>query len=208
MNLPTLEYFFNIYIPLILSLSVHEWAHARMALFLGDDTAKHLGRITLNPFAHIDPVGTVLLPLLGIPFGWAKPVPFDPIRFKRGVSMRTGGALVALAGPVSNMILCMIIYVGVSSVENTTEFEFSSSTLCEILVLFLRINIILALFNLIPIPPLDGSHILNLFIPLGFRPYWQAFLAKGQILLIVVFFMFGSVINEFVNLILKSLGIN
>src|SRR5271157_1843260 len=91
-------------VPLILSLSVHEWAHAWAAWRLGDDTARLLGRMTLNPLAHIDPLGTVLLPLLGVPFGWAKPVPVNPLRF-RGVSMSIGMLLTAAAGPISNIVL-------------------------------------------------------------------------------------------------------
>src|SRR5262245_7955094 len=82
-------------VPLILSLSVHEWAHAYSAHRLGDDTARQEGRLTLNPVAHIDPIGTLLLPLLGIPFGWARPVPVNPIRFRRDVSMRTGMMITA-----------------------------------------------------------------------------------------------------------------
>ena len=82
-------------IPSILSLTVHEWSHAWSAKMLGDDTAERQGRLTLNPLVHIDPIGTILLPLLGVPFGWAKPVPVNPLRFKRSVSMRTGMAIVA-----------------------------------------------------------------------------------------------------------------
>ena len=85
-------------IPMILSLTVHEWAHALVAYLLGDDTAARLGRLTLNPAVHIDPIGTVLLPVLGIPFGWAKPVPTIPTNFTRRFAMRTGSMLVAIAG--------------------------------------------------------------------------------------------------------------
>ena len=79
----------RIWVPLVLSLSVHEWAHAWSAWRLGDDTAARMGRMTVNPLAHIDPVGTLLLPLLGVPFGWAKPVPVNPARFRRDIHMRT-----------------------------------------------------------------------------------------------------------------------
>ena len=93
-------------IPLILSLSVHEWAHAWAAWRLGDDTARLLGRMTLNPIAHVDPLGTLLLPMLGVPFGWAKPVPVNPLRF-RNVSMPIGMMLTAAAGPISNVVLAL-----------------------------------------------------------------------------------------------------
>src|SRR5512143_3587864 len=95
-------------IPLWVSLSVHECAHAWAAWRLGDDTARLLGRMTLNPMAHVDPIGTLLLPLLGVPFGWAKPVPVQPHRFRRTVSMRTGMMITALAGPLSNVLLAAI----------------------------------------------------------------------------------------------------
>ena len=93
------------FIPVLLSLTVHEWAHAWTAWKLGDDTAKHLGRLTLNPIAHMDPVGTFLLPLMGVPFGWAKPVPVNPLRFDQSVSIRGEMMLVAIAGPISNVCI-------------------------------------------------------------------------------------------------------
>jgi Zn-dependent protease len=91
------------FIPVLLSLTVHEWAHAWTALRLGDDTAKMLGRVSLNPLDHIDPVGTLLLPLAGVPFGWAKPVPINPLRFRANISMPLGVLLSAAAGPISNL---------------------------------------------------------------------------------------------------------
>src|SRR5580700_1620810 len=98
-------------IPLILSLTVHEWAHAYSAFRLGDDTAARMGRMTFNPIPHIDPFGTILCPLLGIPFGWAKPVPVNPTRFRRDVSMRTGMMITAAAGPISNLLLAVLCSV-------------------------------------------------------------------------------------------------
>src|SRR5580698_8792478 len=95
-------------IPLILSLTVHEWAHAYSAFRLGDDTAARQGRLTLNPIPHIDPFGTILCPLLGIPFGWAKPVPVNPVRFNREISMRAGMMITAAAGPLSNLVLAVL----------------------------------------------------------------------------------------------------
>ena len=100
-------------IVLLLSLSVHEWAHAISAFRLGDDTAYRQGRLTLNPLAHIDPVGTLLLPLLGVPFGWARPVPVNPARFRRDVHMRTGMMLTAAAGPASNLVLALVSAVAI-----------------------------------------------------------------------------------------------
>jgi Zn-dependent protease len=95
-------------VPLVLSLAVHEWSHAWTAHQLGDDTAERLGRLTLNPLAHLDPIGTVLLPVLGIPFGWAKPVPINPARFAPTVSLRAGIVLATAAGPLSNLCLALL----------------------------------------------------------------------------------------------------
>ena len=103
-----------VFIPILLSLTVHEWAHAWSAWRLGDDTAKLLGRMTLNPLDHIDPVGTLLLPLIGIPFGWAKPVPINPLRFRRTVSLRLGILIVAAAGPISNLLLAAAAWLVLS----------------------------------------------------------------------------------------------
>src|SRR5512145_2668698 len=97
------------YIPVQLSLSVHEWAHARVAFALGDDTAAREGRLTLNPIVHMDLLGT-LIPLMGVPFGWAKPVPVNPARFRRTVPMRTGMMLTAAAGPLSNVALAILCF--------------------------------------------------------------------------------------------------
>jgi len=104
-------------VPMILSLSIHEYAHARIAYLLGDDTASRMGRMTLNPLSHIDLVGTLIIPLVaafagGLPLiGWAKPVPVTPVRFTRKMSMRAGMAVVAVAGPLSNFLLAMICIV-------------------------------------------------------------------------------------------------
>ena len=96
-------------IPLVLSLSVHEWAHAWSAHRLGDDTAQRQGRLTLNPISHIDPIGTILMPLFSpIPFGWARPVPFNPANFTRNIQMRVGVMIVAAAGPLSNLVLAIL----------------------------------------------------------------------------------------------------
>src|SRR5262245_5114479 len=107
------------FIPVLLSLTVHEWAHAWTAWKLGDDTAKLQGRVSLNPIDHIDPVGTLLLPLLGVPFGWAKPVPINPVRFRATVSMPMGVLLSVAAGPISNLVLAAL---GCVALSFTTRF--------------------------------------------------------------------------------------
>jgi Zn-dependent protease len=158
------------YLVLLFSLSFHESAHAWMALKLGDDTAASLGRITLNPLPHIDPFGTVLMPLLqifgGIPLiGWAKPTPYDPGRFRRDVSLRRGHISVAVAGPLSNLILTVLFSILLAITiraglpkESTEPFE-------NIFKTGILLNVSLMIFNLLPVPPLDGSHVMSWSLP-------------------------------------------
>ena len=154
--------FILIAIPLMYAIIFHELAHGWVAYRMGDPTAKDLGRLSLNPLKHLDPVGTLMLFLFG--FGWARPVPVD---FSRIRDFRKGMILVSSAGIIANMILAFIAL----SFYNLMAFPESSIT-GKLLFIFARINIILAAFNLIPLPPLDGSKIL-----LGFAPKSvQAFL--------------------------------
>jgi Zn-dependent protease len=174
-------------IPLILSLTVHEWAHAWIAWKLGDDTAKLLGRLTLNPLAHMDPIGTFLLPLMGIPFGWAKPVPINPIRFSRRVGMSRGLMLTAAAGPISNLILaamgCGILFV----ISRTNpEYLTRNENVFSLLSFFIIMNVLLAVFNCLPIPPLDGSRIVDSLMPRKWRTSWDQFCSLGPLLLTAV----------------------
>ena len=166
---------------LYLSITVHEAAHAWMANRCGDDTARLMGRMSLNPIVHIDPIGTVLVPLVqvfaaGMPLiGWAKPVPVNPLRFR---NMRRGEVLVSLAGPASNflmavatLILCWIVTAALRygaqtfvAAESQTLWEHFGEAILGFLLVLLMLNLVLCLFNLIPIPPLDGSHILKVFL--------------------------------------------
>ncbi len=171
-------------IPLLLSLSVHEWAHAWMAWRLGDDTAKLQGRLTLNPLAHVDPMGTLLLPLMGVPFGWAKPVPIDPIRFGRQVSLRTGVLLTAVAGPLSNVVLAVgCIAVWAVMIHFRLGATPGGEAVFALVERLIYLNVLLAAFNLIPIPPLDGSRVVDALLPDGLRPAWDSLCQIGPIAL-------------------------
>ena len=174
-------------IPMLLSLSVHEWAHAWSAWKLGDDTAAREGRLTLNPIAHIDILGTILLPLLGIPFGWAKPVPVNPVRFNRKVTMKTGMAITAAAGPISNLILAVICAVALGlSMRFAPEMVARQQGIFFLLLYGVQLNVGLAIFNMLPLPPLDGSRILERFVPLSWRDTWENFSRVGPFVLFAV----------------------
>lgn len=162
-------------VPLILSLTVHEYAHARVAYLLGDDTAARHGRMTLNPIPHIDLIGTILIPVFavfsgGLPLiGWAKPVPVMPVRYTRKLSMHTGDILVSLAGPASNLILSALSIAVLRIAFNPDSLWACiydvqpgnvGSLARYLLGILVIMNVGLGIFNLLPIPPLDGSHLL------------------------------------------------
>ena len=153
-----------IYIVIVLSAVVHEFSHAAMAKHLGDNTAEQQGRLTLNPFVHLDMVGTVILPLLllftsGIFLGWAKPVPYNPYNLR---DQKTGNLKVAIAGPLSNIAIAVVLGL----VLRFVYFEQGGFPIEGQLISFVvMVNIVLAIFNLIPVPPLDGSKIFYDLLP-------------------------------------------
>ena len=195
---------------LLFSIVVHEVAHGWMALKLGDPTAQDLGRLTLNPIPHIDPIGSIIVPLISyvaagtVFIAWAKPVPINPANFR---NYRRDDILVSIVGPVSNLIvalLCVILYIVTDRVFGPTDLiaagigQEVADFLKKMFSAGVPLNIFLAVFNLIPVPPLDGSHVLasvlpeklaNLYRQIGFAgilliivmmrfaPVWQAVLA-------------------------------
>jgi Zn-dependent protease len=179
---------FLFWVPLILSLTVHEWAHAASAKLLGDDTAERMGRLSLNPLDHIDPIGTLILPLLGIPFGWAKPVPINPARFRTDVGMGTGLMLTAAAGPASNLSLALITAGAVAACTRFLPGALPEAALSTITT-FIALNVLLAFFNLLPVPPLDGSRIVDSFIPDVLRPAWDAFAQFSTVAIAALIFL-------------------
>lgn len=178
----------TLYVPvLILSLTVHEFAHAWSAWLLGDDTAEREGRMTLNPMAHIDPVGTLLLPALGIPFGWAKPVPVRQQRFNRGVNMATGMMLTSVAGPASNVVLATVSAVIYGLMGRwAPETLMTHEAIGAFLGAMITANVGLALFNMLPLPPLDGSRVVEWLLPYRYRGTWERVGQLAPFLLLAV----------------------
>lgn len=170
---------------LLFSVVIHELAHGYMALVLGDPTARDLGRLTLNPIPHIDPIGSIVVPLFSLLaagsvfIAWARPVPVNPNNFSR---VRRDDILVAVVGPFSNIVLAGACSVAVVllSLSGEAVVSFDSPLLAEGLEFLLKmfyggiyLNIVLALFNLIPIPPLDGSHVLGAVLPRGMADQYR-----------------------------------
>lgn len=172
----------------LVTITVHELAHGYTACLLGDNTAKNAGRLSLNPLAHLDPLGAILLFVTG--FGWAKPVPINPFYFKG--SRSRGILLVSLAGPLSNVVLAFVLAM---FVPLAARFNMS---LAQIIASAIYLNIYMAIFNLLPIPPLDGSKILASLIPKGAAYKFLSVMDQyGMILLLVLAItnVFGKIIS-------------
>ena len=151
----------------LIAITFHEYAHGLAAYKLGDNTAKDEGRLSLNPLAHLDPIGTLMLVFAG--FGWGKPVHVDPSNYTRKISMEKGEAIVSLAGPLMNIILAFIFTLIYCAIYKFAGAGFLHSTMGSVLMLMIfytiSINVGLGVFNLIPLPPLDGSKIIMPFLP-------------------------------------------
>ncbi len=206
---------FATYLVLLFSISLHESAHAWAALKNGDDTAARLGRISLNPLVHIDPIGTVLIPLLqilwgGIPmFGWAKPTPVFAGHFKR---LAKGHVQVAGAGPASNFLLATLMLVVFYMSRRIGLAYERDSLLLYVLIEGVFINFVLGVFNLIPLPPLDGSWIASWGLPRSLGDQYDRYVAPyGQFVLILLVVspalrVILTPVQWFVQLILNALA--
>jgi Zn-dependent protease len=182
---------------MLISLPVHEFSHAFAAYKLGDDTAKKMGRLTLNPIKHLDPMGAILMIFTG--FGWAKPVPINPNNFK---NRKTGFALSALAGPVSNLILAYL------SIVILRALSLSPTRIPGLFLFYLAIlNIGLGVFNLLPFPPLDGSRIFSLILPE--KQYFKIMKYEGvfflALFILMQFSFFDSIIGAIQNFAFNAL---
>jgi Zn-dependent protease len=184
-------------LPLILpSIILHEYAHGKMAQLLGDPTASTQGRLSLNPLVHIDWVGLMMLVFFGI--GWAKPVPINPGYFK---NYKKGLALVGLAGPLSNLTIAWAL-----SAVFFKILQMRTGFLAEVIAIAVQLNLVLMVFNLIPLPPLDGSRILMGLLPDDFMPFFMQLEQMGfMIILLLVFFIpgFQSLIFYAVNFLFR-----
>lgn len=179
------------FVILIFSIVIHEVSHGQMANYLGDPTAKHMGRLTLNPIPHIDLMGSIIIPLFllisntGFIIGWAKPVPYNPYNLR---DKKNGEMLVALAGPASNLLLALIFGIIIRILLfQGIGIDSSIISFFSIVVFY---NVLLAIFNLVPIPPLDGSKVLFHFLPYSARNIREV-LERNGMLFLIVFIFFG-----------------
>lgn len=191
----TLIIFFQL-IVVLFSVVIHEVSHGAVALALGDTTARDARRLTLNPLRHLDPFGSVILPFmlsfLHMPiFGWAKPVPYNPYVFR---NPRKGSALVGFAGPLSNLLLAAIFAVGLRFLSHGVLADAAGRPLSALFLLIVMVNLSLAVFNLIPIPPLDGSKLLFALVSdryLGLKLFLEQW---GLLLFIFLIVFLGQLI--------------
>ncbi len=177
MNNPESFFWLIVSIPgVLIAITFHEFAHGYAAYKLGDDTAKQEGRLSLNPFKHLDLVGIVMLLFAG--FGWGKPVNVNPRNYTREISMEKGEAIVSVAGPLMNIFLAIIFAIIYALIYKYVDSSFYISTMGRILMmlisLIISINIGLGIFNLIPLPPLDGSKIIIPFLPYNAKEWFRS----------------------------------
>jgi len=196
------------FVALVIAVILHEISHGVVALWFGDDTAKRAGRLTLNPVPHIDPFGSIILPALGALAGipvlaFAKPVPVNPSRLR---NPRRDMLVVSLAGPGTNFLLMLASAVVARALYHPTPIGFVTladlPTGVQVALIFAVVNLFLGLFNLVPIPPLDGAALLERVLPQSWLPGWQRFRPYG--VLVIFFLVFwggfpGHVFDPFLN---------
>lgn len=192
----------------LIAITFHEFAHGFVADKLGDDTPRRQGRLSLNPLSHLEPIGTIMLIFAG--FGWGKPIEINPRNFNRNIKMSVGEAIVAAAGPIMNFILAIVFGI-VYAVVWKYATGFIATQLGSIVIILLRscilVNIGLGIFNLIPLPPLDGSKIIGGFLPYNIRNWFERY---HQIFYLIFVFIFvtrigGRIISPFIELTYEGL---
>ncbi len=194
------------FVALIVSIILHEISHGVVAYLFGDDTAKRAGRLTLNPIPHVDPFGSIFLPVLGAiahapVIGWAKPVPVNPSHLRGG---RRDMLIVSLAGPATNFALAIVAAVIARMLFNTRGSFFIRDLPLPVLIplVFAEVNLFLGLFNFLPIPPLDGAALLERVMPERWRPGWEQFRPYGILVLFALVFwgkLPGHLFDPFLN---------
>jgi Zn-dependent protease len=204
---------------LLLAISAHEAAHAWMSYKFGDDTARLLGRITLNPVAHTDPIGTLLIPIVGFVFGamgggrlpligWGKPTPVNPLRWRQ---KDLANVMVSIAGILANLLIAIIAFTILKVLIVSGLIDSMSDSLVEPVLLFLQflltMNVSLAVFNLLPFPPLDGSKILDTFLPASMQPLMAMLEQYGFLILIILMYMgfFSAIISPILGFVYSLL---
>ncbi|MHB1456034.1 MAG: site-2 protease family protein [Armatimonadota bacterium] len=191
-HMPSIQEIAIMVVSFLIALTVHEYAHARAALAAGDDTAKRAGRVSLNPIDHLDPVGTVMFfftMLSGFGIAWGKPVPVDPYNFK---SPRWDNLKVSIWGPVSNLITAAVFGL---------IFRFTWEPIltagypeyARLLAMIIRLNLMLAFFNMIPVPPLDGSHVLSSLLPTNLARKYDDLMGRYGMVFLIVILVSGAV---------------
>ena len=189
-------------ITLVVALTFHEFAHAWVAKMFGDDTAERAGRLTLNPLAHLDPIGSLMLIFVG--FGWAKPVPVNPYALRR--SGKAALLLVSIAGPLANLFLAILAAIPLRL--HLIPIQMTSSNVLPtpfiFLYYFLFTNLGLMIFNLLPIPPLDGHEILNFLLPADLAARWESFSSQYGMYLLIALLMIAPLLGfDFVRLVMQ-----
>lgn len=169
---------------IVIAVTVHEFAHAAVAARQGDLTAKQLGRVSLNPLAHLDPAGSFLFLFAGI--GWGKPVPVNPYQLKDG---KWGDFLVSIAGIVTNLIVAFLAALPFIIIRVFGGDMDTSSLFLQFFAMLFYVNCLLAAFNILPIPPLDGSKAIGILVPRKLEPAYQRYLEVGPVLLIGIFML-------------------
>ena len=197
-------------IPAVLvAITFHEFAHAFVADKLGDDTARRQGRLSLNPLNHLDPVGSLLLLFAG--FGWGKPVEVNPRNYTRKISMEKGEALVSIAGPAMNFLLAIIFTLIYCAIMKYLGINFIISTTGEVTMLLISsiitINVGLGIFNLIPLPPLDGSKIIMPFLPYKAKNWFTSNERIFYIIFVVIWItgIAGYIITPIIDIVTKGI---
>jgi Zn-dependent protease len=201
------------FVALVVAIILHEISHGVVALFFGDDTARRAGRLTLNPIPHIDPFGSIILPALGALTGfpvlaWAKPVPVNPAKLRNS---RRDMLIVSLAGPATNFTLMLIAAIATKAMISGRFYSMIDDLplLAQCVFLFAIVNLFLGLFNLLPIPPLDGSAILERALPARYLETWYKLRPYGILVLFLLVFstdVVGRLFNPFLERLLDFIS--